>query len=91
MKKKKNLKEEDKEKCDKYYSEVKTFIEKNDTAISRKMENLDYFFEYDKNKDLFISDKYDNSIETYGHYNKTEKKNVFKSRRSFLFISNLFN
>ena len=83
MKKKKNLKEEDKEKCDKYYSEVKTFIEKNDTAISRKMENLDYFFDYDKNKDLFISDKYDNSIETYGHYNKTEKKMYLSLEEAF--------
>ena len=83
MKKKKNLKEEDKEKCDNYYSEVKLFIDKNDTAISRKLKNLDYFFEYDKKEDLFISDKYDQSLETYGYYNKTQKKMYLSIEEAF--------
>ena len=83
MKKKKNLKEEDKEKCDNYYSEVKLFIDKNDSAISRKLKNLDYFFEYDKKEDLFISDKYDQSLETYGYYNKTRKKMYLSVEESF--------
>ena len=83
MKKKKNLKEEDKEKCDNYYSEVKLFIDKNDTAISRKLKNLDYFFEYDKKEDLFISDKYDQSLETYGYYNKTQKKMYLSVEEAF--------
>ena len=83
MKKKKNLKEEDKEKCDNYYSEVKIFIDKNDTAISRKLKNLDYFFEYDKIKDLFISDKYDQSLETYGYYNKAQKKMYLSIEEAF--------
>ena len=83
MKKKKNLKEEDKEKCDSYYSEVKLFIDKNDTAISRKLKNLDYFFEYDKKEDLFISDKYDQSLETYGYYNKTQKKMYLSIEEAF--------
>ena len=82
-KKKKNLKEEDKEKCDNYYSEVKLFIDKNDTAISRKLKNLDYFFEYDKKEDLFISDKYDQSLETYGYYNKTQKKMYLSIEEAF--------
>ena len=83
MKKKKNLKEEDKEKCDNYYSEVKLFIDKNNTAISRKLKNLDYFFEYDKKEDLFISDKYDQSLETYGYYNKTQKKMYLSIEEAF--------
>ena len=83
MKKKKNLKEEDKEKCDNYYSEVKLFIDKNDTAISRKLKNLDYFFEYDKKEDLFISDKYDQSLETYGYYNKNQKKMYLSIEEAF--------
>ena len=83
MKKKKNLKEEDKEKCDNYYSEVKLFIDKNDSAISRKLKNLDYFFEYDKKEDLFISDKYDQSLETYGYYNKTQKKMYLSIEEAF--------
>ena len=83
MKKKKNLREEDKEKCDNYYSEVKLFIDKNDTAISRKLKNLDYFFEYDKKEDLFISDKYDQSLETYGYYNKTQKKMYLSIEEAF--------
>ena len=83
MKKKKNLKEEDKEKCDNYYSEVKLFIDKNDTAISRKLKNLDYFFEYDKKEDLFISDKYDQSLETYGYYNKNQKKMYLSVEEAF--------
>ena len=83
MKKKKNLKEEDKEKCDNYYSELKIFIDKNDSAISRKLKNLDYFFEYDKNKDLFISDKYDQVLETYGYYNKTQKKMCLSIEEAF--------
>ena len=83
MKKKKNLKEEDKEKCDNYYSEVKLFIDKNDTAISRKLKNLDYFFEYGKKEDLFISDKYDQSLETYGYYNKTQKKMYLSIEEAF--------
>ena len=83
MKKKKNLKEEDKEKCDNYYSEVKLFIDKNDTAISRKLKNLDYFFEYDKKEDLFISDKFDQSLETYGYYNRTQKKMYLSVEEAF--------
>ena len=83
MKKKKNLKEEDKEKCDNYYSEVKLFIDKNDTAISRKLKNLDYFFDYDKKEDLFISDKYDQSLETYGYYNKNQKKMYLSIEEAF--------
>ena len=83
MKKKKNLKEEDKEKCDNYYSEVKIFIDKNDTSKSRKLKNLDYYFEYDKIKDLFISDKYDQSLETYGYYNKAQKKMYLSIEEAF--------
>ena len=74
MKKKKNLKEEDKKKCEEYYEKVKTFLEKNDSAITKKYKNLDYFFEYDKNQNLFISNKYEQSLETYGFYNKENKK-----------------
>ena len=40
MKKRANLREEDKEKCEDYYSEVKNFVVKNIAAMERKSEEL---------------------------------------------------
>ena len=76
LKKKSNiLKEEDKEKCENYYIEVNKFIEKNEIAITKKINEIDYFFEYDKQNNYFISDHYDHqNLESYGFYNKKEKK-----------------
>ena len=76
LKKKSNiLKEEDKEKCENYYLEVNKFIEKNEIAITKKINEIDYFFEYDKQNNYFISDHYDHqNLESYGFYNKKEKK-----------------
>ena len=83
MKKKKNLKEEDKEKCEEYYSELKNFLEKNDTTISKKYKSLNYFFEYDKEQNLFISDKYEQSLETFGYYHKSEKKMYLSTEEAY--------
>lgn len=74
MKKRANLREEDKEKCEDYYSEVKNFVVKNIAAMERKSEELTYFFEYNKDKNLFISDEYNQILETYGYYDKNQKK-----------------
>ena len=74
--KKKNasLTEEDKEKCNNYYSEIKNFIIKNEETIDKKIKSLEYFFKYDKENDYFSSDHYDHTnLETYGYYNKTKK------------------
>ena len=76
IKKKSNkLKQEDKEKCDNYYLEVNKFIEKNQAVITKKIKEKDYFFEYDKENNYFISNHYDHqNLESYGFYNKKEKK-----------------
>ena len=83
MKKKKNLKEEDKEKCEEYYSELKNFLEKNDTTISKKYKSLNYFFEYDKKQNLFINDKYEQSLETFGYYHKSQKKMYLSTEEAY--------
>ena len=83
MKKKKNLKEEDKEKCEEYYSELKNFLEKNDTTISKKYKSLNYFFEYDKKQNLFISDRYEQSLETFGYYHKSQKKMYLSTEEAY--------
>ena len=85
MKKKSNkLKEEDKEKCENYYLEVNKFIEKNETIISKKIKEINYSFEYDKQNNYFLSDHYDHqNLETYGHYNKKEKKIYLSVEEAF--------
>ena len=83
MKKKANLMEEDKEKCDKYYSEVKTFIEKNELKMEKNNKNINYLFEYDEKQNLFISDKYEQKIESFGYYNKIYKKMFLSFEEAF--------
>ena len=85
MKKKNNkLKEEDKEKCNNYYSEVYKFIEKNDVAVSKKIKEINYFFEYDKENNYFISNHFDHqNLESYGYYNKKEKKIYLSEEEAF--------
>ena len=85
MKKKSNkLKDEDKEKCNTYYLEVNKFIEKNETVVSKKTNEIDYFFEYDKTNNFFTSDHYDNkNLEAYGYYNKKEKKIYLSVEEAF--------
>ena len=83
MKKKANLMEEDKEKCDKYYSEVKTFIEKNELKMEKNNKNINYLFEYDEKQNLFISDKYEQKIESFGCYNKINKKMFLSFEEAF--------
>ena len=83
MKKKANLMEEDKEKCDKYYSEVKTFIEKNELKREKNNKNINYLFEYDEKQNLFISDKYEQKIESFGYYNKINKKMFLSFEEAF--------
>ena len=83
MKKKKSLNEEDKEKCEEYYTAVQDFIEKNQSKIDKKYKDLDYFFEYDDKKDIFISDKYQQNLETFGFYDKTNKKMYLSNEEAF--------
>ena len=83
IKKKKNLNEEDKEKCEEYYNAVNDFIEKNKTNIDKKYKNLDYFFEYDEKNDIFISDKYQQNLETFGYYDKKNKKMYLSIEEAF--------
>ena len=83
MKKKKSLNDEDKEKCEEYYTAVQDFIEKNQSKIDKKYKVLDYFFEYDDKKDIFISDKYQQNLETFGFYDKTNKKMYLSNEEAF--------
>ena len=83
IKKKKNLNEEDKEKCEEYYNAVNDFIEKNKTNIDKKYKNLDYFFEYNEEKDIFIGDKYQQNLETFGYYDKKNKKMYLSNEEAF--------
>ena len=85
MKKKGNeIKDEDKEKCNNYYSEVNKFIEKNETIISKKAKEIDYYFENDKENNYFISDHFDHqNLETYGYYYKKEKKVYLSVEEAF--------
>ena len=83
MKKKASLKEEDKEKCDEYYEEVKTFIEKNESKLAKNNKNIDYFFEFDEKQNLFMSDKYEQKLESFGYYNKTNKKMFLSIEEAF--------
>ena len=85
IKKKSNiLKEEEKEKCNNYYLEVNKFIEKNETVIAKKTKEIDYFFEYDKENNCFISNHFDSqNLEAYGYYNKKEKKIYLSVEEAF--------
>ena len=83
MKKKANLKEEDKEKCEDYYSEVKNFVEKNITTMTKKLEELTYFCEYNKEKNIFIGNEYNQILESYGYYNKNKKKMYLSVEEAF--------
>ena len=83
IKKKKNLNEEDKEKCEEYYNAVNDFIEKNKTNIDKKYKNLDYFFEFDEKKDIFIGDKYQQNLESFGYYDKKNKKMYLSIEEAF--------
>ena len=83
MKKKKNLKEEDKEKCEEYYSEVKNFIEKNESKVAKKYEKINYFFEFDEKINLFISNKYEQNLESFGYYDKKNKKMYLTIEEAF--------
>ena len=85
IKKKGNtIKEEDKEKCNNYYSEVNKFIEKNQTVITKKVKEIDYFFEYGKENNCFISNYYDHqNLESYGYYNKKNKKIYLSIEEAF--------
>ena len=83
MKKKKSLNDEDKEKCEEYYTAVQDFIEKNQSKIDKKYKDLDYFFEYDDKKDIFFSDKYQQNLETFGFYDKTNKKMYLSNEEAF--------
>ena len=78
------LKEEDKEKCNNYYEEVNKFIEKNENTITKKINEIDYFFEYDKETNFFISGHFDHqNLESYGYYNKKEKKIFLTEEEAF--------
>ena len=85
MKKKNNiLKDEDKEKCNNYYEEVNKFIEKNENTITKKINEIDYFFEFDKESSFFTSDHFDHqNLESYGYYNKKEKKIFLAEEEAF--------
>ena len=78
------LKEEEKEKCNNYYLEVNKFIEKNEAVIAKKTKEIDYFFEYDKENNCFISNHFDSqNLEAYGYYNKKEKKIYLSVEEAF--------
>ena len=90
MKKKNNkINEEDKEKCNNYYKEVNKFIEKNEDVITKKRKEINSFFEYDKEKNFFISYHFDQkNLETYGYYNKKEKK-IYLSEEEAFYLSQI--
>ena len=77
MKKRSNeLKKEDKEKCEKYYSDVKDFIDRNNKLVENKNKEIKYIFKFDKSCNFFTLDHNDydhQSFESFGYYEKNKK------------------